>query len=173
MNLDSYFNYLKEFATDHVEIGHTTEAARFFRVDIEELENAFRTNANYPLVAALNPTLNTSGAISSNTRKNYQGAILILNNITDKGDAIERSTKESALLTIAEDFIAKFINDRRSYDSAAGKFVLAGLDLNGFNIELAPDRYTSLCGVLLSFRFNEALTQFNVSRWQNQTRYEV
>ena len=173
MNLDSYFNYLKEFATDHKQILHDPATPRFFRVDIEELDNALRSKANYPLVAALNPTISTGASISTNTRKNYQGALLLLNTIKDKGNAVERSTKEDVLWTIAEDFITKFINDRRSYDIANKKYVLSGLDLNGFTLELVPESYTSMCGVLVGFRFNEALSAFDASRWNNQSRYQV
>tara|TARA_R110002096_G_scaffold122409_1_gene265262 strand:+ start:3741 stop:4262 length:522 start_codon:yes stop_codon:yes gene_type:complete len=173
MNLSAYFDYLEEFATNHKEIGHTDNAKRFFRVDIEELDNAFRTRANYPLVAALNPIINSTAALSTNIRLNYQGSLLLLDQIKDKGDALERSTKENKLLAIATDFTTKLINDRRSYDIANKTFVLAGLDFGSFNLELVPDRYTSMCGVLLTFRFNDALPQFDISKWNNESKYTV
>jgi hypothetical protein len=173
MNLTSYFQYLEEFAANHKEIGHTENTQRFFRVDIEELDNAFRSRANYPLVAALNPIFSSSAALSTNIRLNYQGSLLLLDNIKDKGDALDRKTKENKMLAIAIDFATKMINDRRSYDIANKAFVLEGLDFGSFNLELVPENYTSMCGVLLSFRFNDPFPQFDASKWNNESRYQV
>jgi|GEM_PF-3455984 len=171
MDLTAYFDYLKSFAVNHNSIGHTDDNKHYFRVDINELENAKRSVANYPAVAAMNPIYSVSGAISSNMRKQYQGNLIILDKITDKGDAIERTDKESALMEIAEDFISKFINDRKSFDEGEQGFALPGLDFNGFTTELIPESYTSLCGVLIGFRFNEPLKRFDASRWDNETLY--
>lgn len=173
MDLEAYFNYLKEFAVDHKSIGHTDEAPRFFRVDISELDNAKRSKIHYPAVAALNPAFGTTAEISTNVRIQYNGALVLLDKVQDRGDAEDRATKENALLQTAIDFITKFINDRRKYDEANEAYILPGLNLSSFNLDLVPNEYTSVCGVMLSFNWNVPLKQFDESNWNNQTRYTV
>ena len=68
-------------------------------------------------------------------------------------------------MAIAKDIIQKNINDRRN-------FTLPGLDISAFKMELVPERYVPLCGVLVSFSHNESLGQFDASRWNNNPIYQ-
>lgn len=173
MDLTAYFDYLEGFATNHKSIGHTENELHFFRTDVEELDNARRSKINYPAVAALNPVISTSAQISTNVRVQYQGALVVLDQVTDRGDSAERSTKEAQIISILEDFITKFLNDRRSYDMGAKQYTLPGLSLDSFSIDLVPTSYTSVCGAMLSFRWNEPLKQFDAAQWNNESRHTV
>lgn len=173
MDLSAYFEYLEEFAGNHKSIGHTSDELHFFRTDVEELDNAKRSKIHYPAVAALNPTINTSAQISTNVRVQYQGAIVLLDRISDRGNNADRSAKEADLIAIVEDFITKFINDRRTYELSKKGYTLPGLNLGGFMIDLVPNTYTSVCGVMLSFNWNEPLKQFDASKWNNVSRHTV
>jgi len=164
-NLSAYFLYLEQIARDHKSILHQDQEAHYFRTDIEELENALRSKIHFPAFAAMNPYLDGDAQSLSNTRITWRGSFMLLDKVQDKGDFAERNTKESALLEIGRDIIKKFINDRRN-------FTLPGLDISAFKIELVPERYVPLCGVLISFSYNEPLGQFDASRWNANPIYQ-
>jgi len=164
-NLNAYFQYLEDIARDHKSILHTVAEEHFFRTDIEELENALRSKINFPALAAMNPFIDGEAQALSNTRITWRGSFLLLDQVKDKGDFVDRNNKESALLEIAKDIIQKMINDRRN-------FTLPGLDISAFKMELVPERYVPLCGVLISFSYNEPLGQFDASRWNNNPLYQ-
>lgn len=163
-NLSAYFHYLEQIARDHKSILHQDQEEHFFRTDIEELENALRSKIHFPALAAMNPFLDGEAQSLSNTRITWRGSFLLLDKVKDKGDFATRSAKESVLVEIGRDIIKKFINDRRNFD-------LQGLDVSAFKMELVPERYIPLCGVLITFSYNESLGQFDASRWNNNPIY--
>ena len=173
MNVEEYFAYLEDLATRHVAIGHSTSAPRFYRVNIEELDNAIGRKAEWPLLAAMNPLMNTEAQIESNMRLSIRGSVLILDRLEDKGDFAARLAIEQKCFGIARDLILKMLNDRKSYALANKSFVLPGLDLNSFDIELVPDTYTGFAGCLLNFKWNHPLGQFDASRFTGVEKYEL
>jgi len=164
-NLSAYFLYLEQTTRDHRSILHQDQEEHFFRTDIEELANALRSKIHFPALAAMNPYLDGDAQNLSNTSITWRGSFMLLDKVQDNGDFAERNTKESALLEIGRDIIKKFINDRRN-------FTLPGLDISAFKMELVPERYVPLCGVLISFSYNEPLGQFDASRWNNNPIYQ-
>jgi hypothetical protein len=164
-NLNAYFQYLEDIARDHKSILHQDAEEHFFRTDIEELDNALRSKIHFPALAAMNPFIDGDAQALSNTRITWRGSFILLDRVKDKGDFAERNSKEAALMAIAKDIIQKNINDRRN-------FTLPGLDISAFKMELVPERYVPLCGVLVSFSYNESLGQFDPSRWNNNPIYQ-
>jgi len=173
MNIEKYFAYLEELATQHVEIGHALGTPKFFRVNINELDNAFKGRVGWPLLAAMDPLVNTEAQIESNMRLSIRGSVLILDRLNDKGDFAARLALEQKCFAIARDIILKMLNDRKSYALANKSFVLPGIDLNSFDIELVPDTYTGFAGCLLNFKWNHPLGQFDASRFANVEKYEL
>lgn len=172
-DLTQYFAYFEDIATRHKSILHTQNTPRFFRADIEEFEDAMRSKANFPALVALNPAFGSQAQSIKNIRLRYTGGIMLVNTVQDNGNPSERSTKETALIAIARDIMTKMVNDQEQYSLSAKAQVLPELDLSAFSLELIPQRYPSLCGVLMQFQFGDKLGLLDESRWNGVTHYTV
>lgn len=173
-SINEYFDFLEGYAADHLEVLHHAEAApHFFRADIDEFENAYKRGMHFPAVAALNPTLDTSMQSITNVRLVWRGALMIMERISKPGDFGQRQALEHKCLGIARDFMLRMINDRQQYAPNQKQHILAGLDVGSFNLELIPNRYTALTGVLLQFTFNFPLGRFDASKWDGVAKYSI
>lgn len=167
MNLTEYFAYLEAMATNHTQVLHSASNKRFFRTDVEELDNAIKTRMNRDtvVVGAQNPELTTQARTQSNTRLQYRGSVLIMKHVKDSGNFSERLQAEDLCRSIAIDFITRMMEDRKSYDAGNKAFALPGIDLDAFTLALIPRRYKSFAGILLGFAFNEPLPLYNANNW--------
>lgn len=161
---ETYFDFIESLATKHKSILHTPAAPRFFRTDIDEFDSALRTKANFPLITTTNPLISVDAKNTSNLRAVWSGSILFLDRIRDKGDFQERNAKEAALQQIAKDFLLLIILESQRRDGSTPIQSIADAD---FGMELVPNRYTSLCGVLLTFEWNESIGEADLSRWND------
>lgn len=168
---EDYFAYLESMATNHKAILHTAETPHFFRVDINELDQALRKKANFPLIAVPNPSLSANAEIQTNTRIETQGSLLVLQNLTDVNSITIRNNAETTCFNIALDCMHKMLNDRKKYEAGKTSFALPGLNANSFSFELVPNQYTSFAGVLLVFTYNAPAGMFDPNKWNNETKY--
>lgn len=173
MNVQDYFDYLEDLATRHMDIHHRLNTPRFYRVDIEELQNAIGRKTEWPILAAMNPLMSVETQAASNMRLAIRGSVLILDRLEGKKDFAQRLTVEQKCFAIARDLILKMVNDRKSYDLENKAFALPGLDFNSFDIELVPDRYSGFAGCLMQFKWNHPLGQFDASRFDGVEKYEL
>jgi hypothetical protein len=173
MNVEKYFAYLEDLASRHVEIHHRPDGPHFFRVAINELQNAIGRKAQWPILAALNPIMATETQGASNMRLSIRGSVLILDRLEGKMDFAQRLEVEQKCFAIARDVILKMVNDRKSYDLDGNTFALSGLDFNSFEMELVPDTYNGFAGCLLQFKWNYPLGQFDASRFDGVETYTL
>lgn len=130
--------YFKNLATKHVNIQHSENKKKFFRMEVDEvLAGINRTDCNYPMVILEGFGYGFSDKNSDNLLKNREGGFILYDKISDVHDFDAKHLKWDFLESIGDDFLMKIKADKRNPNTAVVRdFSFASVDASLISNEM-------------------------------------
>lgn len=154
--------YMSSLASAHKMIGHSSTECHFFRGELDEFFDGFRSKVNYPALI-MESTLLDINADRPNRQQLRTIAFMVADNVRrDDHDDIDAA--KARCESIATDIVGKMIYDTEHLQNFAG---CAVLDVHGEPLINEPSHYV---GWRMELVMREGMTAcYNKTRWiQNE-----
>ena len=160
--LVDYTTYMRSLAEKHSSIRHTSEEKHFFRGELEEFWEQFRSMVNFPCLITERSELDYSGQVGQMIKKRTT-SFLVVDRYDQHDDYDEILLKMSNCENIAEEIVGRMMTDE---DSPV--FDVEPDSLHGEYIQNEQERYV---GYLMAFISVEPVCLINNNVWieENET----
>ena len=157
--LIDYTTYMRSLAERHTSLHHTTEEKHFFRGELEEFWDQFRSVVNFPCLVTERSDNEYSGQISQMVKKRTT-TFMVVDTYDQHDDYDDIILKMSNCETIAEEILGRMIVDEDS-----PFFSIDTNDIRGEYLQNEQDRYV---GYLIALTFTEQACLMNNSVWNEE-----
>ena len=160
--LTDYYSYMESLARAHSEIGHSAAARHFFRGEVEEFFQQFRSEVRFPCLIVERSDNRYEGNIPLATVKSRQLSFIIADRYDQHDDADEVEAKMSRCERIAEQVLGRMIADPD--DDGSNPFIEVDTStIEGQYLQNMQDRYV---GYRLTLEVKEKVCLLNNSVWE-------
>lgn len=142
--IDQFTEYIEDLCRKHTSIKHTSNRKHFVRLAVDEMLQESKANIYYPVVT-MEKLTNTYTGQEDSFRKNRHIELMFLDHLKDGGDFNSIESVWANMESVAEDFLKKIRNDRRTH------VFLKSLKIDNAELDYVENIQTHLWGVLLSF----------------------
>lgn len=157
--LIDYTTYMRSLAEKHKELHHTTEEKHFFRGELEEFWDQFRSEANFPCLITERSENSYSGQISQIVKRRST-TFMVVDTYDQHDDYDDILLKMSRCESIAEQVLGRMMIEEDSPFSN----IDTG-DIHGEYLQNEQDRYV---GYLVGLTFSEQACLINNSVWNEE-----
>lgn len=157
--LTDYITYMRTLAERHTSLNHSTNEKHFFRGELEEFWNQFRSMVNFPCLVTEKSEIEYSGYVGQMTKTRITSFIVV--DTYDQHDDYDNILlKMSNCETIAEQIMGRMMTDEDSPFSNidTGK-------LHGEYLQNEQERYV---GYVIAFSSTEPVCLINNEVWNEE-----
>ncbi len=157
--LIDYTTYMRSLAEKHRDLHHTEEEKHFFRGELEEFWDQFRSVVNFPCLVTERSENDYSGQIGQMT-KTRTTTFMVVDSYDQHDDYDEILLRMSRCERIAEEVLGRMIVDEES-----PFYSIDTSDIHGEYLQNEQDRYV---GYLIALSFKEQACLINNSVWDEE-----
>lgn len=157
--LIDYTTYMRSLAERHTAIHHTTEEKHFFRGELEEFWEQFRSMVNFPCLITERSELEYSGHISQMTKRRIT-SFMVVDHYDQHDDYDEILLKMSNCENIAEQIMGRMITDEDS--------PFFSIDTNSIHGEYLQNEQERYVGFVMAFSSTEAACMMSNTVWKEK-----
>ena len=176
MTFLDYIEYFRVAATNNKILAHTEAHKAFYEIDIEDILNAMKLDDNNMAMLIECPEYRTNDGKSDNLRKMTTGAFVIVQEV-EKGNITDRGIKLNETYVVAEQILAKMINDQKKYSiNKAHPYVIKDFDPNTVYMQKVGPILSNHFGWRVEFTINDQFTnnlQLDQNNWNNETLFNI
>lgn len=182
MTLLDYISYFETAAINHKLLLHNNGAApgstkriTFYEIDIEDILKALKLDNKYMSLLLESPEYRPSDAKSDNIRNHTTGAYVVVEEVI-MGDKVDRRNKLEATRKVAQQIIAKIINDNKRFSTKRTGPEIKGFDVNSVRFQKVGPILTNHYGWRVEFTFNDTFEnqlQLDEADWNNETKFSI
>ena len=154
--LIDYTSYMRSLAEKHTSIRHTKEEKHFFRGELEEFWEQFRSMVNFPCLITEKSELEYSGLVGQMTKRRMT-SFLVVDRYDQHDDYDEILLKMSNCENIAEQIMGRMITDEDS--------PFFSIDTNSIHGEYLQNEQERYVGFVMAFSSTEAACLINNKVW--------
>lgn len=157
--LIDYTTYMRSLAEKHRDLHHTENEKHFFRGELEEFWDQFRSVVNFPCLVTERSENSYTGQIGQMT-KSRTTTFMVVDTYDQHDDYDEILLRMSRCERIAEEVLGKMMTDEDS-----PFFSIDTNDIQGEYLQNEQDRYV---GYLIALSFREQACLINNSVWDEK-----
>ena len=157
--LIDYTTYMRSLAERHTAINHTTEEKHFFRGELEEFWEQFRSVVNFPCLVTEQSTLDYSGQVGQVMKKRTT-SFLVVDHYDQHDDYDEILLKMSSCENIAEQIMGRMMTDEDS--------PFTGIETDSLHGEYLQNEQERYVGYVMAFVSTEQVCMANNSVWNEE-----
>ena len=121
--------YFENLATKHLDIGHTPLKKHFYRFELDEVLSGLK-NVNFPALIMEGYKFDFCDNKSDNIQKKRQGAFILLDHVSDRGNYTKIHEAWDKLEEIGDDILAKIKADKRVINNPIVNFEISEVSAN-------------------------------------------
>ena len=157
--LIDYTTYMRQLAAKHTALHHTPEEKHFFRGELEEFWNQFRSVVHFPCLVTERSVIEYNGDESKLTKRRIT-SFMVVDTYDQHDDYDEIILKMSRCENIAEQVMGRMLTDEES-----PFYRIETESMNGEYLQNEQDRYV---GYLIAFSSIEPACLINNSVWDEK-----
>lgn len=161
--LTDYITYMRQLAAEHTALHHTTDKKHFFRGELEEFWEQFRSEANFPCLVTEKSEIEYSGEIMHMTKRRIT-SFLVIDHYDQFDDYDDILLKMSNCEKIAEEIMGRMMTDEE-----APFYSIDTESIHGEYLDNSQERYV---GYVMAFSSTEQACFFSTSAWSQPTTEE-
>ena len=162
--LIDYTAYMRHLAERHRSLRHNPDEKHFFRGELQEFWQQFRSEVCFPCLIAESSDNEYSGS-QHNPSKRRNTSFIVADRYNQHDDYNEIQLKMSMCEEVAEQIVGRMIRDMEN-ETPGTPFVNLDFDsLQGQYLQNEANRYV---GYRISFSCEESVCLYNPSVWQDE-----